>query len=129
MKYKLYKYQVMLFRLTNILTMFQKLINYVLYDYLNEFVIAYLNNILIFSEIKKKHEKHIKKIFKKFQKKNLYFKSEKCEFHKQQVEYLEYIIIIKKLKINSEKIKTVLKFLTSEYIKNIQTFQKLTKYY
>ena len=129
MKYKLYKYQVMLFRLTNILTMFQKLINHVLYDYLNEFVIAYLNNILIFSEIEKKHEKHIKKIFKKFQKKNLYFKSEKCEFHKQQVEYLEYIIIIKKLKINSEKIKTVLKFLTSEYVKNIQTFQKLTKYY
>jgi len=129
MKYKLYKYQVMLFRLTNILTIFQKLINHVLYDYLNEFVIAYLNNILIFSEIEKKHEKHIKKIFKKFQKKNLYFKSEKCEFHKQQVEYLEYIIIIKKLKINSEKIKTVLKFLTSEYVKNIQTFQKLTKYY
>ena len=65
MKYKLYEYQVMLFKLTNASATFQKLINHVLYDYLNKFVIAYLNNILIFSETKKKHEKHVKKIFKK----------------------------------------------------------------
>ena len=63
--------------------MFQELINHVLYDHLNKFIITYLNDILIFSEIKKKHEKHIKKVLKKFQKKNLYLKSEKCEFHKQ----------------------------------------------
>ena len=100
-----------------------------LYDHLNKFVIAYLNDILIFFKTEKKHEKHVKKILKKFQEKNLYFKLEKCEFHKQQVEYLEHIVTIKKLKMNSEKIKTVLKFSTSEYIKNIQTFQKLAKYY
>ena len=92
-------------------------------------MITYLDDILIFSETEKKHEKHVKEVFRKFQEKNLYFKLKKCEFHKQKIKYLEYIIIIKKLKINSEKIKTVLKFLTSEYIKNIQTFQKLTKYY
>ena len=74
----------MSFKLTNTSTTFQELINHVLYDHLNKFVIAYLNNILIFSEIKKKHKKHIKKILNRFQKKKLYLKSEKCEFHKQQ---------------------------------------------
>ena len=82
MKYELYKYQVMSFKLTNMLTTFQELINHVLYDYLNKFVIAYLNNILIFLKTEKKHEKHIKKILKKFQEKNFYFKSKKYKFHK-----------------------------------------------
>ena len=82
MRYKLYKYQVMLFRLTNTSATFQELINHVLYNHLNKFVIIYLNNILIFFKTEKKHEKHVKKILKKLQEKNLYFKSEKCEFHK-----------------------------------------------
>jgi len=83
MRYELYEYQVMSFRLTNVSETFQELINHVLYDYLNEFVIVYLDDILIFSETEKKHERHVKKIFERFQEKNFYLKSEKYEFHKQ----------------------------------------------
>ena len=119
----------MSFELTNASAIFQKLINHMLYDHLNKFVIAYLNDILIFFKTEKKHEKHVKKILKKLQEKKLYFKSEKCEFHKQQVEYLKYIVTTEELKMNSEKIKTVLEFSMSEYVKNIQIFQKLTEYY
>ena len=119
----------MLFELTNALATFQELINHVLYDHLDKFVIAYLDNILIFSETEKEHEKHVKKILKKFQEKNLYLKLKKCEFHKQQVKYLEYIITTEELKMNLEKIRAVMKFSTSECIKNIQAFQELTEYY
>ena len=119
----------MSFRLINISATFQELINHVLYDHLNEFIITYLNNILIYFKNKKNHEKHVKKILRKFQEKKLYLKLKKYEFHKQQVEYLEYIVITKKLKMNSEKIKTVIEFLISECIKNIQAFQKLAEYY
>ena len=119
----------MLFRLTNMSATFQELINHVLYDHLNKFVIVYLNDILIYSENEENHEKHVKEVLKRLQEKNLYLKSEKCKFHKQQVEYLEHIITTKELKMNSEKIKAVIKFLTSECIKNIQTFQKLAEYY
>src|SRR5438034_11757046 len=119
----------MLFELTNTSTTFQELINHVLYNHLNKFVITYLNNILIYSENEENHKKHVKKILKNLQKKKFYLKSKKYEFHKQQIEYLEYIITIKRLKMNSEKIKIVIKFLTSECIKNIQAFQKLTEYY
>ena len=125
----MYKYQVMLFELTNTSIIFQKLINYVLYNYLNKFVITYLNNILIYFKNEKNHEKHVKKVLKKLQEKKFYLKSEKCKFHKQQIEYLEHIITIKKLEMNLKKIKAVIKFLTSEYVKNIQTFQKLAEYY
>src|SRR5205809_3954872 len=119
----------MSFRLTNMLATFQELINYVLYNHLNKFVIVYLNDILIYFKNKENHEKHVKKVLRKLQEKKLYLKSEKCEFHKQQVEYLEHIITTKKLEMNLKKIKAVIEFLTSECIKNIQTFQKLTEYY
>src|SRR5204863_8324879 len=109
--------------------MFQKLINHVLYDHLNEFVITYLNDILIYFKNEKNHEKHVKKVLRKFQEKNFYLKLKKCEFHKQQVEYLEYIVTIKELEMNSEKIKVMIEFLTSECVKNIQTFQELAEYY
>src|SRR5438876_871032 len=94
----------MSFRLTNASATFQKLINHVLYDHLNEFVITYLDDILIYFKNKKNHEKHVKKVLKRFQEKKFYLKSEKYEFHKQQVEYLKHIITTKKLEMNSEKI-------------------------
>src|SRR5438034_9232726 len=119
----------MSFELTNTSAIFQELINHMLYNHLNEFVIAYLNNILIYSENEEDHKKHIKKILRRFQKKNLYLKSEKCKFHKQQVEYLEHIIITEELEMNSEKIKAVIKFFMSECVKDIQAFQELAEYY
>src|SRR5436190_15788859 len=119
----------MLFELTNTSAIFQKLINHMLYNHLDKFVIVYLDDILIYFENKKNHEKHVKKILKRFQEKNLYLKSEKCKFHKQQVEYLEHIITTEKLEMNSEKIKAIIKFSTSKCIKNIQAFQELAKYY
>ena len=69
-KYKLYEYQIMSFELTNTSAIFQKLINHVLYNYLNEFVITYLNNILIYFKNEENHEKHVKEVLKKLQKKN-----------------------------------------------------------
>src|SRR5205809_6156930 len=98
----------MLFELTNTSAMFQKLINHVLYNHLNEFVITYLDDILIYFENKKNHKKHVKKVLRRFQEKNLYFKSEKCEFHKQQVEYLEHIVTTEELEMNLKKIKAVI---------------------
>src|SRR6266487_4510028 len=106
----------------NVLATFQELINHVLYNHLNEFIITYLNNILIYFKNEKDHEEHIREILRRLQEKNLYLKLGKCEFHKQQVKYLEHIIITEELEINSEKIKTMIKFLMSECIKDIQTF-------
>ena len=119
----------MSFELTNMSATFQELINHMLYNHLNEFVIAYLDDILIYLKNEENHKKQIKKVLKRFQEKNLYLKSEKYKFYKQQVKYLKYIVTTKKLKMNSEKIKAIIEFFTLECIKNIQAFQKLTEYY
>ena len=72
----------MLFELTNTSATFQELINHMLYNHLDKFVIAYLDNILIYFKNEENHKKHVKEILKRLQEKNLYFKSEKCKFHK-----------------------------------------------
>ena len=61
----------MLFRLTNIPVIFQGLINYVLFNYLDEYAVAYLDDILIFSRTLEKHEKHVAQVLEKLEKKNL----------------------------------------------------------
>ncbi len=71
----------MSFELTNVLTTYQKIINNVLRQYLNRFIIAYLNNIMIYSKILKKHVSYVSKVLKCLNIKNLHLKLKKCEFH------------------------------------------------
>ena len=71
----------MLFKFTNVLTMYQKIINNILRQYLNRFVITYLNNIIIYLKILKKYISYVFKILKCLNIKNLYFKLKKYEFY------------------------------------------------
>ena len=64
----------------NAFAIFQKLMNYVLYNYLNNFIVVYLNNILVYSDTFNKHLVHLRKIFIKLQKANLVIKIKKCKF-------------------------------------------------
>jgi hypothetical protein len=57
------------------------MINNILQQYLNQFVIIYLNDIIIYLNILKKYVKHVFKILKYLNKRNLHFKLKKCEFH------------------------------------------------
>jgi len=71
----------MSFELTNASTTYQKIINNALRQYLNRFVIVYLNNIMIYSNILKEHINYVFKVLECLNKRNLHFKSKKCEFH------------------------------------------------
>jgi hypothetical protein len=88
----------MSFKLINALITFQKLINKALYKYLNNFVMIYLNNILIFiKEDKEEHIKKVKKVLNKLQKYEFFLKLKKCKFYKKEVLFLEYIISTKEI--------------------------------
>ena len=76
-RYDFYKYTVMSFKLINVSTNCQELFNNTLQEYLNIFIIIYLNDILIFFSIEAEYEQHIKKILKYLSKQNLLFKLEK----------------------------------------------------
>ena len=105
---KHYEYLIMSFDLTNASATFQTFINNVLRRYLDQFVIIYLNNILIYSKIKEEHMQHVRKILQALKKADLRIKREKSEFHVQSVSFLEFIITNEELKMNSKKVKAVI---------------------
>ena len=95
------------FRLTNALATFQELINNVLRPYLDIFVIAYLDNILIYLENKEQHTRHVKQVLQALDKYSLRLKLKKCEFHKTKVNFLGYVVGANRVEISKEKIKVV----------------------
>lgn len=87
-----YKYLVMLYGLKNAQAMFQSLINEVFRDMLNHYVIAYIDDILIYSPDLEQHITHVRAILRHLADHHLYVKLEKCEFHRPSVTFLGYII-------------------------------------
>jgi hypothetical protein len=79
--YNHFEYVFMPFGLTNVLAIFQYLMNDVFREYLDDFMICYIEDILIFSKKMEDHEFHVCLVLKKFQEVGLYTKLEKCEFH------------------------------------------------
>ncbi len=97
----------MSFDLINASVTFQIFVNNVLRRYLNQFVIVYLNDILVYSKTKKEHVQHVKKVLQTLKKVNLRIKSEKSEFHVQSVQFLKFIVMSQSLRMNSKKIEAV----------------------
>jgi len=97
----------MLFELKNALIIFQRLINNTLREYLNDFAITYLNNILIYSDDLKMHHSHVHKVLRKLNERALYVKKSKSKFEAKKIEFLNYIIQSEQIEKNSKKTNTV----------------------
>ena len=97
----------MLFRLTNTPATCQALINNIIRVHLDQTAIAYLDNILVYSNTQQEHTKHVKDVLRCLQKVGLKLNLKKYNFNKPEVEFLRYIIGIEGIKINPEKIKVI----------------------
>jgi len=98
--FDIYKYKVMLFELINESTFFQHYINDVLFDCLHKFCQIYLNNILIYSKILKKHKTYVKKMLNKLREVDLQINIDKCKFKIQKILFLKLLIFINDLQMN-----------------------------
>jgi hypothetical protein len=106
-QYSLFESLVMPFGLTNAPASFQHFINDVLWPYLDVFITAYLNDILIYSDNINDHQNHIPKVLEALSKASLHLKPEKCEFHQQEVKYLGFIISTSRTKMDLAKVATI----------------------
>jgi len=98
---------IMSFGLINAPATCQEMINDALRQYLDIFVIAYLNDIMIYLTTLEKHVQHVSQILECLNQRNLRLKPEKCEFHREEVDFLEFVVERHGIRINSEKIKTI----------------------
>ena len=81
--------------------------NDVLFKYFHQFCQIYLNDIIIYSKILKKHKQHVQLILNRLRETDLQINIDKCKFHVQKTIFLELLMSIEKLKINSRKIQAV----------------------
>ena len=109
-RYGHYKYTVMPFGLTNAPATFQAHIKTTLCKYLDIFVTAYLDDILIYTKgILKEHIQEVKKVFEALQEADIRLRPDKSKFHVKTVKFLGSIITTGGIQMDDEKVKTISK--------------------
>ncbi len=106
-RYGLFETLVMPFGLTNAPATFQHFINDVLRPFLDIFATAYLDDILIYSESLREHKRHVRQVLQALSDAGLHLAPEKCEFHRQSVKYLGFIITTEGVAPDPAKVATV----------------------
>ena len=128
-RYGLFEYLVMPFGLTNAPASFQHLINDVLRDLLDNTVIVYLDDILIFSKSREEHINHVNQVLQRLNSNQLWAKAEKCSFFQSQVDFLGYIVSNKGIQMDHKKIDTITKWPTPRSVHDIQVFLGFANFY
>jgi hypothetical protein len=82
----------MLFGLTNAPATFYTLMNNIFREWLDDFVIVYIDDILIYNSSLEEHVEHLRKVFQRLRENKLYAKLEKYEFGVTELDFLEHRI-------------------------------------
>jgi hypothetical protein len=122
-------YTVMSFGLTNALAYFMYLMNKVFMEYLNKFVVVFIDDILVYSRSKEEHEEHLHLALQKLWENGLYAKLSECEFWMKQVAFLGHAISKGGISVDPSKVKDVLSWNAPTSVGDIGSFLGLAGYY
>lgn len=116
----LYEYLVMPFGLANAPAHFQSFINHIFQDIIGVYVVMYLDDFLIFSDMEEEHVQHVMEVLIHLRSNQLFAKMSKCEFHITTVVFLGYIIKPTRVEMDPEKVQTIKEWPMPELIHDIQ---------
>ena len=125
----LYEDLVMPFGLTNAPAQFMSMMNGLLGDYLDRFVLIFLNDILIYSATVQEHAEHLRKVLQVLREQQLYSKASKCEIYKYSVEFLGQQICSGGMMPTEAKLKAVRDWAKPQNVRDIWSFLGFTNYY
>ena len=128
-RYGHYEFLVMPFGLTNAPTAFMDLMNRVFHEYLDCFVIVFIDDILIFSKSMEEHKEHLRIVFQILREKKLYAKFKKCEFWLDQVVFLGHVISEAGISIDPSKVEVVVDWARLTNVSENRSFLGLAGYY
>ncbi len=128
-RYGSYKFLVMPFGLTNAPTTFCTLMNDIFWEWFDDFVVIYIDDILIYNGFMEKHVEHLRKVFEKLRENKLYAKLEKCEFEVTEVDFLGHRITQEGLKMDDHKVKAILDWRPPRSVSALRSFLGLASYY
>ena len=128
-RYGQFEFLVMPFGLCNAPTTFQALMNRVLAQYVDDFVLVYLDDILIFSRSRAEHERHVRLVLDKLRAARLFAKQSKCEFFRPEVEFLGYRVSVDGLAVDPGKVKAVAEWPRPGSVKEVRGFLGFCNFY
>ena len=106
-RYGHYEFLVMPFGLTNALIAFMDIMNRVFRPYLDQFVVVFIDDILVYSRYEQEHWQHLKIVLQTLREKKLYVKLSKCDFWLKEVSFLGHIVSTEGIKVDPTKIEAV----------------------
>jgi hypothetical protein len=118
-RYGLYEYTMMSFGLPNALAYFMYLMNKVFMEYLDKFVVVFIDDILIFSKTGEEHEKHLRLVLEKLRSNQLYAKFSMCEFWLTKVTFLGHVISARGVSVDPSKVRDVLNWMPPTNVSEI----------
>ena len=119
----------MSFRLTNAPAYFMYLMNSIFFEELNEFMIIFIDDIIVYSKTEEDHVKHLRVVLQKLREHKLYAKFSKCEFWLTEVSFLGHILSHNGISVDPSKIKDVVEWVTPTMVKEVRGFLRLVGYY
>jgi hypothetical protein len=125
----MFKFTVMSFALTNALAYFMYMMNKVFMEYLDKFVMVFIDDILVYSRSEEEHEGHLRLSLQKLRDQKLYAKLSKCEFWLKQVAFLGHVISKGGIFVDPSKVQDMLSWKASTSVSDIQSFLGLARYY
>ncbi|KAL0546152.1 hypothetical protein IC582_016058 [Cucumis melo] len=128
-RYGHYEFIVMSFGLTNAPTVFMDLMNRVFREFLDTFVIVFIDDILIYSKTEAEHEEHLRMVLQTLRDNKLYAKFSKCEFWLKQVSFLGHVVSKAGVSVDPAKIEAVTGWTRPSTVSEVRSFLGLAGYY
>lgn len=128
-RYGHYQLLVMSFGLTNAPTVFMELMNKVSKEFLDTFVIVFINDILVYFKSEADHEEHLSNVLTILRTQQLYAKFSKCEFWLSKVAFLGRVVSSKGITVDPTQIKAVMRWPKPTIVTEVGNFLGLAEYY
>ncbi|KAL0559098.1 hypothetical protein IC582_003688 [Cucumis melo] len=128
-RYGHYEFIVMSFGLTNAPAVFMDLMNRVFREFLNTFVIVFIDDILIYSKTEAEHERHLRMVLQTLRDNKLYAKFSKCKFWLKQVSFLGHVVSKAGVSVDPAKIEAVTGWTRPSTVSEVRSFLGLAGYY
>jgi hypothetical protein len=128
-RYVHYEFTVVPFGLSNAPVVFMCLMNGVFREYLDKFVIVFMDDILVYSKSEEEHENHLRMVFQVLREHQLYAKLSKCSFYQNIIHYLGHIISEEGIVVDPEKIEAIKGWITPKNVTEVRSFMGLAGYY
>ena len=128
-RYGSFEYTVMPFGLCNAPATFQRVMNTILRGGLDEFVLVFLDDILVYSKTKEEHIQHIREILTRLRSEKFFGRLKKCDFFRTEVEYLGFDVGADGIKPSLSKVKAILEWPTPESVTGVRSFLGLCSFY